>query len=387
MNEVFILSAVRTAVGIGKLGGALSSFSPMDLAAWVLAEAPRRAHLEPARVEDVILGCVSPIGEQGANIARLSLLKAGYPVTVPGVSLNRMCGSGQQAIHFAAQAIASGEMDVVVAGGIEVMSRVPLGSDWPSSWPSDFPYSLVHQGVSAEMIAEEWDLTRERLDDFSFESHIRAGQAIREGRFREQILPLQVPVRNPEGEPTEELRTFEQDEGVRLKPDRARMATLKTVFKPDGVVTAGNASQISDGAAALVLASSRAMHQLQIKPRARVVATAVVGSDPVLMLDGPIPATRKALARAGLSLAQLDAIEINEAFASVVLAWQKELEPDPARVNPNGGAIALGHPLGATGAILMTKLIHELERVDGRYGLQTMCIGHGMATATIIERV
>jgi len=387
MNEVFILSAVRTAVGIGKLGGALSSFSPMDLAAWVLAEAPRRAHLEPARVEDVILGCVSPIGEQGANIARLSLLKAGYPVTVPGVSLNRMCGSGQQAIHFAAQAIASGEMDVVVAGGIEVMSRVPLGSDWPSSWPSDFPYSLVHQGVSAEMIAEEWDLTRERLDDFSFESHIRAGQAIREGRFREQILPLQVPVRNPEGEPTEELRTFEQNEGVRLKPDRARMATLKTVFKPDGVVTAGNASQISDGAAALVLASSRAMHQLQIKPRARVVATAVVGSDPVLMLDGPIPATRKALARAGLSLAQLDAIEINEAFASVVLAWQKELEPDPARVNPNGGAIALGHPLGATGAILMTKLIHELERVDGRYGLQTMCIGHGMATATIIERV
>ncbi len=387
MNEVFILSAVRTAVGIGKPGGALSSFSPMDLAAWVLAEAPRRAHLEPARVEDVILGCVSPIGEQGANIARLSLLKAGYPVTVPGVSLNCMCGSGQQAIYFAAQAIASGEMDVVVAGGIEVMSRVPLGSDWPSSWPSDFPYSLVHQGVSAEMIAEKWDLTRERLDDFSFESHIRAGQAIREGRFREQILPLQVPVRNPEGEPTEELRTFEQDEGVRLKPDRARMATLKTVFKPDGVVTAGNASQISDGAAALVLASSRAMHQLQIKPRARVVATAVVGSDPVLMLDGPIPATRKALARAGLSLAQLDAIEINEAFASVVLAWQKELEPDPARVNPNGGAIALGHPLGATGAILMTKLIHELERVDGRYGLQTMCIGHGMATATIIERV
>lgn len=387
MNEVFILSAVRTAVGIGKPGGALSSFSPMDLAAWVLAEAPQRAHLEPARVEDVILGCVSPIGEQGANIARLSLLKAGYPVTVPGVSLNRMCGSGQQAIHFAAQAIASGEMDLVVAGGIEVMSRVPLGSDWPSSWPSDFPYSLVHQGVSAEMIAEKWDLTRERLDDFSFESHIRAGHAIREGRFREQILPLQVPVRNPEGEPTEELRTFEQDEGVRLKPDRARMATLKTVFKPDGVVTAGNASQVSDGAAALVLASSRATHQLQIKPRARVVATAVVGSDPVLMLDGPIPATRKALARAGLSLAQLDAIEINEAFASVVLAWQKELEPDPARVNPNGGAIALGHPLGATGAILMTKLIHELERVDGRYGLQTMCIGHGMATATIIERV
>ncbi|MGA2821475.1 MAG: thiolase family protein [Anaerolineales bacterium] len=387
MNEVFILSAVRTAVGTGKPGGALSSFSPMDLAAWVLAEAPRRANLEPARVEDVILGCVSPIGEQGANIARLSLLKAGYPVTVPGVSLNRMCGSGQQAIHFAAQAIASGEMDLVVAGGIEVMSRVPLGSDWPSSWPSDFPYSLVHQGVSAEMIAEKWHLTREGLDDFSFESHIRAGQAIREGRFREQILPLQVPARDPEGEPTAELRTFEQDEGVRLKPDRARMATLKTVFKPDGVVTAGNASQISDGAAALVLASSRAAHDLRIKPRARVVATAVVGSDPVLMLDGPIPATRKALARAGLSLAQLDAIEINEAFASVVLAWQMELEPDPARVNPNGGAIALGHPLGATGAILMTKLVHELERVGGRYGLQTMCIGHGMATATIIERV
>jgi acetyl-CoA acetyltransferase family protein len=386
MNEVYILSAVRTAVGIGKPGGALSSCAPMDLAAKVLAEAPRRANLESALVEDVILGCVSPIGEQGANIARLSLLKAGYPATVPGVSLNRMCGSGQQAIHFAAQAIASGEMDLVVAGGIEVMSRVPIGSDWPPSWPSDFPYSLVHQGVSAEMIAEKWGLTREVLDDFSFESHLRAGQAIREGRFREQILPVEVPGRTPQGEPTAERRTFDQDEGVRLQPDRARMATLKTVFKPDGVVTAGNSSQISDGAAAVVLASARATRQLRRKPRARVVATAVVGSDPVLMLDGPIPATRKVLSRAGLSLSQLEVIEINEAFASVVLAWKKELDPDPARVNPNGGAIALGHPLGATGAILMTKLVHELERVGGRYGLQVMCIGHGMATATIIER-
>jgi acetyl-CoA acetyltransferase family protein len=297
-----------------------------------------------------------------------------------------MCGSGQQAIHFAAQAIASGEMEVVLAGGIEVMSRVPIGSDWPSHWPEGFPYPLVHQGVSAEMIAEKWGLSREALDDFSYESHLRAGRAIREGRFREQILPLQVPVRNPEGEATAELRTFDQDEGVRLQPDRGRMATLKTAFKPDGVVTAGNASQISDGAAAVVLASSRAARQLRIEPRARVVATTVVGSDPVLMLDGPIPATRKVLARAGLTLSQMDVVEINEAFASVVLAWRKELEPDPARVNPNGGAIAIGHPLGATGAILMTKLVHELERVGGRYGLQTMCIGHGMATATIVER-
>jgi acetyl-CoA acyltransferase len=386
MNEVFIVSAVRTAVGIGKPGGALSSIAPVDLAAQVLAEAPRRAHLEPALLEDVILGCVSPIGEQGANIARLSLLQAGYPATVPGVSLNRMCGSGQQAIHFAAQAIASGEMEVALAGGIEVMSRVPIGSDWPSSWPANFPYPLVHQGVSAELVAEKWGLSREALDDFSYESHVRAGRAIREGRFREQILPLQVPVRTPQGEPTAELRTFDRDEGVRLQPDRARMASLKTVFKPDGVVTAGNASQISDGAAAVILASPRATRKLGIQPRARVVATTVVGSDPVLMLDGPIPATRKVLARAGLSLAQMDVVEINEAFASVVLAWRKELDPDPARVNPNGGAIALGHPLGATGAILMTKLMHELERVGGRYGLQTMCIGHGMATATIIER-
>jgi acetyl-CoA acyltransferase len=379
MNDVFIVGAVRTAVGVGKPGGALSTTTPIDLAAAVLREAPQRAGLDTGLIEDVILGCVSPIGEQGANIARLALLKAGYPVQVPGVSLNRMCGSSQQAIHFAAQAVASGEMQVVVAGGIEVMSRVPIGSDWPTSWPSDFPYPLIHQGMSAEMIAEKWKLTREQIDDFSYESHMRAGTAIREGRFAAQILPIEVTH-------TPVTRIFAQDEGVRMPPNRDKMAALKPAFKPDGVVTAGNSSQISDGAAAVVLTSAEAVRAQHLTPRARIVSTAVVGSDPVLMLDAPIPATRKILARAGLRLDQIDVIEINEAFATVVLAWKKETGPDPARVNPNGGAIALGHPLGATGAVLMTKMLHELERIGGRYGLQTMCIGHGMATATIIER-
>ena len=385
MNEVFIVGAVRTAVGVGKPGGALSTTTPINLAAAVLREAPQRAGLEAGLIEDVVLGCVSPIGEQGANIARLALLKAGYPVHVPGVSLNRMCGSSQQAIHFAAQAVASGEMQVVVAGGIEVMSRVPIGADWPSTWPSDFPYPLIHQGLSAELIAEKWGLTRDQIDDFGYESHMRAGRAIREGRFAAQILPVEVTHVPEGGAPV--TRTFAQDEGVRMPPDRTKMAALKPAFKPDGVVTAGNSSQISDGAAAVVLASAEAVRAHRLTPRARIVSTAVVGSDPVLMLDGPMPATRKILARAAVRLDQIDVIEINEAFATVVLAWQKKIGPDPARVNPNGGAIALGHPLGATGAVLMTKMLHELERSGGRYGLQTMCIGHGMATATIIERV
>jgi len=385
MNEVFIVGAVRTAVGVGKPGGALSTTTPINLAAAVLRDVLQRAGLEAALIEDVVLGCVSPIGEQGANIARLALLKAGYPFHVPGVSLNRMCGSSQQAIHFAAQAVASGEMQVVVAGGIEVMSRVPIGADWPSTWPGDFPYPLIHQGMSAEMIAEKWGLTRDQIDNFSFESHQRAGQAIRDGRFAAQILPIEVTHVPEGGAPV--TRSFAQDEGVRMPPNRDKMAALKPAFKPDGVVTAGNSSQISDGAAALVLASAEAVRAHRLTPQARIVSTAVVGSDPVLMLDGPIPATRKILARAGLRLDQIDVIEINEAFATVVLAWQKEIGPDPARVNPNGGAIALGHPLGATGAVLMTKMLHELERSGGRYGLQTMCIGHGMATATIIERL
>lgn len=251
-------------------------------------------------------------------------------------------------------------------------------ADYPAAWPADFPYELVHQGISAEMMAEKWSLERTELDDFAYQSHLRAMHAIQSGRFEDQILP----VRRPDG------REVRQDEGVRMPPDREKMAALPPVFKPDGVVTAGNASQISDGAAALLVASPQAVGRYNLTPRARIVARVVVGSDPVLMLDGPIPATRKALQQAGLELEQMDVIEINEAFASVVLAWAKELGvEDFARVNPNGGAIALGHPLGATGAVLMTRLLHELERTEGAHGLQVMCIGHGMATATILERL
>jgi acetyl-CoA acyltransferase len=376
MSEAFIISAVRTPIGLGKPGGALAPLSPVELAAEVMNEAVRRAGVDPARLEDVVWGCVTPIGDQGANLARLAVLKAGFPVEVPAVTLNRMCGSGQQAVHFAAQAILSGDMEIVLAGGAEMMSHQPLGADYPKEWP-DLPYELVHQGMSAEMMAERWGLSREALDDFSFQSHMRAMQAIQSGFFNEGLLPITLP----------DGRIFRQDEGVRMPPDRARMAALKPVFKEGGVITAGNSSQVSDGAAAVLLASEKAVGRYNLLPLARLETRVVVGSDPVLMLDGPIPATRRALKRAGLELKDMNVIEINEAFASVVLAWAKELDADLACVNPNGGAIAHGHPLGATGAILMTKLVYELKRRGGRYGLQTMCIGHGMATATILEAV
>ncbi|MBI4314406.1 MAG: thiolase family protein, partial [Chloroflexi bacterium] len=258
--------------------------------------------------------------------------------------------------------------------------RIPIAADWPSEWPADFPYRFLHQGVSAEMIAEQWGLTRDALDDFAYESHLRAGAATRDGRFTRETLPIPVGA-------NEAARTVAADEGIRMNPDRARMGALKPAFKEGGVVTAANSSQISDGAAAVVLASDSAVKRHSLTPRARLVTRVVVGSDPELMLTGPIPATHRALARAGLKLADIDVIEINEAFASVVLTWQKETGADMSRVNPNGGAIALGHPLGASGARIMTTLLHELERRQARYGLQTMCIGHGMATATIIERV
>jgi len=377
MTETYILSAVRAPVGVGKSKGALAPVAPVDLAAVVMQEAVQRAGIQPAQIEDVVWGCVTPIGDQGANLARLAVLKAGFPVQVPAVTLNRMCGSGQQAVHFASQAILAGDMDLVLAGGSEMMSHQPLGNDWPEKWPGDFPYPLVHQGISAELMAEKWNLGREQLDDFAYQSHLRAMQAIRNGFFDSQILPIT----RPDG------REVRIDEGVRMPPDREKMAALRPVFKNDGVITAGNASQVSDGAAALLIGSARAVGRYNLEPRARIVARTVVGSDPVLMLDGPIPATRQVLKRAGLSIEDMDVIEINEAFASVVLAWAQELRPDMACVNPNGGAIAHGHPLGATGAILMTKLLYELERTGGRYGLQTMCIGHGMATATVIERI
>lgn len=376
-SEAFIISAVRSPIGIGKPTGKLAPVTPIELTAMLLQEAVRRADLTHEVVEDVILGVVTPVGDQGANLARLAALHAGFPPKIPAVSLNRMCGSGQQAVHFAAQAILAGDMQVVVAGGTEMMSHQPLGSDYPAEWPRNFPYALVHQGTSAEMMAEKWALTRQALDDFAYQSHQKAMHAIQAGRFESQILPVPLP----------DGSQVVQDEGVRMPPDRERMANLKPVFKQDGVVTAGNSSQISDGSAILLLASAEAVGRYNLSPMARIVARVVVGSDPVLMLDAPIPATRMVLDKAGLSLDEIDVIEINEAFASVVLAWAHEYQPDMSKVNPNGGAIALGHPLGATGAILMTKLLHELHRVGGRYGLQTMCIGHGMATATIIERV
>jgi acetyl-CoA acyltransferase len=379
MREVVIVEAVRAP--IGKRNGRLSTLLPVHLAARVLRTVIDRAPIDPALIEDVIFGCVTPLGEQGANITRLAVLQAGLPVEVPAVTLNRMCGSGQQAVHFAAQAIAAGDMEVIIAGGLEVMSRVPLASDWPAEWPPDFPYPLVHQGLSAEMIAERWTLTRERLDRFAYESHVKAAAATRRGDFVPEIIPIAAP--QPDGS----IATLDYDEGIRFEPVLEKMAQLQPAFKPGGVITAGNASQISDGCAALLLMSLERAIELGLKPRARFAARSVVGSDPVSMLTGPIPATRRVLARSGLTIDQMDAIEINEAFASVVLAWEKELNPDPARVNPNGGAIAHGHPLGATGAVLMTKLLHHLERTRGRYGLQTMCIGHGMATATIIERL
>ena len=375
-RDVFIISAVRTAIGAGKPGGALHAFQPVELAAAVLKEAARRAEIDPARVEDVIWGVVTALGDQGGNLPRLAALKAGFPVSVPGVQLNRMCGSGQQAVHFAAQTILAGDADIVIAGGTEMMSHQPLGADHPAAWP-ETGYQLVRQGESAELLAEKWGLSREELDDYAYQSHLRAGQAIENGYWQEQILPLTLA----------DGTKFSVDQGVRRPPDRQKIAALKPAFRENGVITAGNTSQVSDGAAALLLASAEAVGKHNLMPLARIDTRVVVGSDPILMLDGPIPATRKALKKSGLTLADMEVIEINEAFSPVVLAWARELGADLQKVNPNGGAIAHGHPLGATGAILMTKLVYELIRRKARYGLQSMCIGHGMATATIIERL
>jgi acetyl-CoA acyltransferase len=377
VTEAFIISAVRAPVGLGKPTGALVSVSPVDLTALLMQEALRRAGVRPHQLDDVVWGCVTPIGDQGGNLARLAVLRAGFPPQVPAVTLNRMCGSSQQAVHFAAQAILAGDMDLVIAGGTEMMSHQPLGADYPKEWPSGIPFKLVHQGISAEMMAEKYHLSRQELDDYAYQSHLRAMQAIQNGYFEGQILPITLA----------DGTLVKVDEGVRMPPNREKMAALPPVFKPGGVITAGNSSQISDGSAALVIASTKAVGAYNLSPMARIVSRYVTGSDPVLMLEGPIPATRQVLQRCGLSLEQMDIIEINEAFASVILAWAQEFHPDFDKVNPNGGAIALGHPLGATGGILMTKLVHELQRIKGTYGLQVMCIGHGMATATVIERL
>ncbi|GAB6934147.1 thiolase family protein [Calditerricola yamamurae] len=384
MGEPVIVDAVRTP--IGKKNGALRHVRPDALYAHVLNALLARTGVDGALVDDVITGCVTQTGEQGANVGRLGVLLSDLPHTVPAVTLNRMCGSSQQAIHFAAQAIAAGDARVVIAGGVEAMTRVPMFSDIGGGFETLNPalhdkYELVHQGESAERIAERFGLSRDDLDDFAYESHRRAAAATREGRFSDHLAPLTGL--DAGGEPF----LFEHDEGIRFAPDREKMRALTPVFRPDGVVTAGNASQISDGAAAVLLADADTARALGLKARARFRARVVVAGDPTLQLLEVIPATEKALARAGLTLRDIDVVEINEAFASVVLAWARALQVDLEKVNPNGGAIAHGHPLGATGAALMAKLLSELERSGGQFGLQVMCIGHGMATATVIERL
>ncbi len=374
MRDVFIVEAVRTPIGRGKEDGALHNVHPVDLLASTLNALVERAGVEKRHVEDVVAGCVTAHGEQGTCIGRLAGLKARFPQEVPALQLNRFCGSGQQAIHFAAQAIAAGDMEMTIGCGVESMSRVAMGSDGAltDEFRKDFPCQLLHQGISAELIAEKWGITRDEMDEFAAQSHCRAAAAERNGWTRSEVFSF---------------NGLEKDEGVRPNPDLSRMKSLKPVFRPDGVVTAANSSQISDGAGAVLLASGRKAGELGLRKRARIVARAVVGSDPELMLTGPIPATQKALAMAGLKADEIDAFEINEAFACVPLVWAREIQPNMDRLNIQGGAIAHGHPLGGTGAVLMTKLVNILERTGGRYGLQSMCIGFGMATATIIERV
>jgi acetyl-CoA acyltransferase len=386
-RDAVIVDAVRTPVG--RRDGRLSGWHPVDLLAETLAELVARAGVDASLVDDVICGCVSQIGEQSINIGRNAWLAAGLPESVPATTVDRQCGSSQQAAHFAAQGVIAGAYDVVIACGVEHMTRVPMGSSAQSQgWPfSDrlsarYEGGLVPQGLAAETIAERWGLTRSELDDFAVRSHRRAGAATAAGEFKSEILPVKVEI---DGQP----EIFEVDEGIRV-PDRAKIASLQPAFKPDGVITAANSSQISDGAAAVLIASRAKAETLGLAPRARFVSFALAGTDPMIMLTGPIPATKRALERAGLSIQDIDVIEINEAFASVVLAWKREIGIDHGffeeRVNPRGGAIALGHPLGASGARLMTTLVNELEASGGRYGLQTMCEGGGLANATVIER-
>jgi len=384
--EAVIVDAVRTPVG--RRNGKLSGVHPVDLAAHVLEALVRRSDLDPASVDDVILGCFDQVDQQGANVARLAALAAGFPETVPGVTIDRQCGSSQQAVHFAAQGVMAGAYDVVIAGGVESMSLVPFWSNIREpgrAYGTRFRarYGLgedefIHQGLSAEMVADRHEVGREEMDELAVESHRRAARAAAEGRFDGQIVP--VPL-NGDGE------VMGVDEGVRAKTTMEALARLKPAFRDDGSITAGNASQISDGAAALLIMSAERAAALNLRPRARFVGFALAGTDPIEMLTAPIPATRKVLDRAGMTLDDMDRVEVNEAFASVVLAWARAVGADLERTNVNGGAIALGHPLGCSGARIMTTLVNELERSGGRYGLQTMCEGGGMANATILERI
>lgn len=382
MREVVIVEGVRSAVGRRK--GAFAETRPDELAGLVLAELVDRAGVNKAEVEDVILGCVSQSGEQGGNIARTAALIAGFPDFVPGVTIDRQCGSSQQAIHFGAQAILAGDMDIVIAGGVESMTRVPMFSNMQGAKPSPKlteKYEIINQGLSAERIAEKWGFSRRQLDEFALRSHTRALAAIEAGHYDKEIVSVEVT------DESGEKRLVTKDEGPRPESTLEILGGLKTVFDENGVITAGNASQMSDGASAVLLMSLEKADELGLKPKARIVARAVVGSDPTLMLTGPIAATTKVLEKAGLAIGDMDRYEVNEAFAPVPLAWLHDIGADPEKLNVNGGAIALGHPLGATGTKLMVSLLHELERSGGRYGLLAICEGMGMANATIIERL
>ena len=381
--EAYIIDAVRTPVG--KKKGSLAAVHPADLGAHVLCALVERTAIDPGTVEDVVFGCVDAIGPQAGDIARSCWLAAGFPDHVPGVTVDRQCGSSQQAVHFAAQAVMSGTQDLVVAGGVQSMNQIPImaamlagrsyGHDNPHSqskgWDARFGDQEISQFRAAELIARKWGISRREMEEFALESNRRALQAIDAGYFEREIAPVGM---------------FARDEAPRVGTTLEKMATLDPI-SPGGTITAAVSSQIADGAAALLVASAAAVRRYKLQPRARVVHMTVRGDDPVLMLTAPIPATRHALGKAGMTLAQIDLVEINEAFASVVLAWQRELDADMSRVNVNGGAIALGHPLGATGARLMTSLLNELERRGGRYGLQTMCEGGGQANVTLIERL
>ncbi|HVY06820.1 MAG TPA: thiolase family protein [Burkholderiales bacterium] len=390
MNEAVILEAVRTP--FGRRGGALREYRPDALLAHVIDKLVERAGVQPEKIDDVIDGTVTLAGEQGANPARLAVLLSKLPVEVPGVSLNRMCGSSQQAVHFASQAVVAGDMNYVIGCGVESMSRVPMFLDiglgdpvagFEKLDPELFKrHELIHQGESAERIADKWGLSRADVDEYAKESHRRAAAAQKSNMNRELVAVTGV---SPEGKPLQ----LDRDEGVRAQLDEAKMASLKPAFRPEGkgVVTAANSSQISDGASAVLIANAQAARADGLKAKARFRARVALASDPTMQLTGVIPATRRALEKAGLTIRDLDWIEINEAFATVVLSWARELKPDMAKVNPWGGAIAHGHPLGATGGGLMSKMLAGLEATGGTLGLQVMCIGHGQATATIIERI
>lgn len=390
-SEAVIVDIIRTPVGRGKPGGMLSEVHPVDLAAGVLEQILRRNNLESAQIDDVLLGCVSQIGEQSMNIARQAVLAAGFDESVPGTTIDRQCGSSQQAVHFAVQGIASGAYDIVLAGGVESMSRVPLGSSLAGASPMSprmrarYPEGLVNQGVSAELIAHKWGLSRDDLDAYAARSHARAADAWHAGFFNRTIVPV-----------TEAPGAL-VDETVREGTTTEKLAGLPASFRTDALaerfpeldwrITPGNSSPLTDGASVALMMSAERAAELGLTSRARIVAMDVVGDDPLFMLTGPIPATRRVLARAGLTIDDMDAYEVNEAFASVPLAWQQEVDADPERLNPRGGAIALGHALGSSGTRLLGTLLTHLEETGGRYGLQTMCEGGGMANVLIIERL